>query len=206
MPTTAYTHPFYCYLVVCLCQVIFVIESVLTKEFDRLKDNYRRCIRKREKMTRSGCAGTKLPTCEYFVELSFLRDIVTGRKTESNVSTEITTYGVAASSIPSSTHTITVTDTNSIQSNSSASDAKSTRNARKRRSDQIDELLAISLSNDLKSEKKEEAPKKEEDQDALFCSSLIKTFQKLKGKKNKQAKVKVLQVLLEFEDDEDDNI
>ena len=37
------------------------LESVLTKEFDRLKDNYHRCIRKREKMTRSGCAGTKLP-------------------------------------------------------------------------------------------------------------------------------------------------
>ncbi len=48
------------------------LESVLTKEFDRLKDNYHRCIRKREKMTRSGCAGTKLPTCEYFVELSIL--------------------------------------------------------------------------------------------------------------------------------------
>jgi hypothetical protein len=42
-------------------------------------------------MTRSGCAGTKLPTCKYFVELSFLRDIVTGRKTESNIPTEITT-------------------------------------------------------------------------------------------------------------------
>lgn len=65
-------------------------------------------------------------------------------------------------------------------------------------------LLAISLSNDLKCEKKEEAPKT--DQDAVFCSSFVKTFQKLKGKKNKQAKVKVLQVLLEFEDDEDDDI
>ena len=50
------------------------------KEFDRLRDNYRRCIRKRETLTRTGSANKKLPTCDYFAELSFLRDIVTGRK------------------------------------------------------------------------------------------------------------------------------
>ena len=184
---------------------MFPLESVLTKEFDRLKDNYRRCIRKREKMTRSGCAGTKLPTCEYFVELSFLRDIVTGRKTDSNIPTEITTSTSSVSSTPAPTPT--VMDTNSVQSSSTSCDAKSIRNARKCRSDQIDELLAISLSNDLKNNKKEVTKYTEpgQDEDVLFCSSLVKTFQKLKGKINKRAKMKVMQVLLEFEDDDDDN-
>ena len=73
----------------------------------------------------------------------------------------------------------------------------SLQSARKRRSDQIDELLAISLSNDLKNP---ESTSKIEDEDTLFCSSLIKTFQKLRGKRNKLAKMKVLEVLLDFED------
>ena len=183
--------------------LIFILESVLTKEFDRLKDNYRRCIRKREKMTRSGCAGTKLPTCEYFVELSFLRDIVTGRNTESNVS-----KATAAVESQPSTSANPVTNTDNAQPTPVNYDAKVMRNSRKRRSDQIDELLAISLSNDMKKEKEKNEEHKtmqSQDEDILFCSSLIQTFQKLKGKYNKLAKMKVMEVLLEFEKDDDDN-
>ncbi|CAB4035886.1 ---NA---, partial [Paramuricea clavata] len=148
---------------------------------------------------------TKLPTCEYFVELSFLRDIVTDRKTESNIPTEIT---IPTSSVYSTTPpTHTVTDTNSTQSNPSSCDAISIRNARKRRSDQLDELLALSLSNDKRNDKKEATNNMEQtqDEDVLFCSSLVKTFQKLKGKMNKKAKMMVMQVLLEFEDDDDND-
>ena len=62
----------------------------MNKEFKRLKDNYRRYIRKREQLTRSGSGSTKiLPTCDYFVDLYFLRDVISGRKTESNVDYEI---------------------------------------------------------------------------------------------------------------------
>ena len=98
-----------------------------------------------------------------------------------------------------------MTDTSSAQSNSSSCDAKSIRNARKHRSDQIDELLAISLSNDLNNDKKQTSNTTEhtEDEDVLFCSSLVKTFQKLKGKMNKKAKMKVMQAILEFESDDE---
>ena len=47
--------------------------------------------------------------------------------------------------------------------------------------------------------------KKGQDEDVLLCSSLAKTFQKLKGKTNKRAKMKVMQVLLEFDDDANDD-
>ena len=179
--------------------LIFILESVLTKEFDRLKDNYRRCIRKREKMTRSGCAGTKLPTCEYFMELSFLRDIVTGRNTESNVP-----KATAAVESQPSTSTNPVTNTDNVQPPPLNIDAKAMRNSRKRRSDQIDELLAISLPNE-KEKNEEHKTIQSQDEDILFCSSLVQTFQKLKGKYNKLAKMKVMEVLLEFEKDDDDN-
>ena len=175
------------------------------KEFDRLRDNYRRCIRKRETLTRSGSANKKLPTCEYFVELSFLRDVVTGRKTEPNIQAmQTATAEINDDSSTSSTASSYVNE-DTIQPQSTIKDTKAIRNARKRRSDQIDELLAVSLARDLKSvnTSKEITSCKSEDQDALFCSSLITSFQKLKGKKNKLAKMKVMELLLEFEDDDD---
>ena len=39
----------------------------------------------------------------------------------------------------------------------------------------------------------------------FFCSSLVSSFQKLRGRKNKLAKVKVMEVLLGFENDDDDD-
>ena len=101
-----------------------------------------------------------------------------------------------------------VTNTDNAQPTPVNYDAKAMRNSRKRRSDQIDELLAISLSNDMKKEKEKNEEHKtiqSQDEDILFCSSLVQTFQKLKGKYNKLAKMKVMEVLLEFEKDDDDN-
>ncbi|XP_028412543.1 uncharacterized protein LOC114535434 [Dendronephthya gigantea] len=57
----------------------------IKREWEKLKDNYRKCLQRREKMTRSGAGNKKLPTCNFFTELSFLKDIVSNRKTMSNV-------------------------------------------------------------------------------------------------------------------------
>jgi hypothetical protein len=153
-------------------------------------------------MTRSGSANKKLPSCDYFAELSFLRDVVTGRKTESNV--HRTPYDPSTSSVAPLYSDIE--DKCTQPSSSVIRDTRAIRNARKRRSDQIDELLAISLAQDFKNEKttNEMLKNKSEDQDVLLCSSLVKTFQKLKGKKNKIAKMKVLEILVEFENDDDE--
>ena len=61
---------------------IFYLEATLQKLFNKLRDNYRRCIRKREQATRSGAGQKKLPTCDFFAELSFLHDVVSGKPTE----------------------------------------------------------------------------------------------------------------------------
>jgi hypothetical protein len=163
-------------------------------------------------MTRSGSANKKLPSCDYFAELSFLRDVVTGRKTESNIqviqpvdtATTATPYDPSTSSAAPLYSDIE--DKSTQPSSSVIRDTRAIRNARKRRSDQIDELLAISLAQDFKNEKttNEMLKNKSEDQDVLFCSSLVKTFQKLKGKKNRIAKMKVLEILVEFENDDDE--
>lgn len=57
----------------------------LKREWDKLKDNYRKCLQRREKITKSVAENKKFPTCSYFTKLSFLKDIVSNRKTISNV-------------------------------------------------------------------------------------------------------------------------
>ena len=108
---------------------------------------------------------------------------------------------------PTSSVTPAHTQEDNIQPQSTIKDTKAIPNARKRRSDQIDELLAVSLAQDLKSSKgTQETPgHKSEDQDVLFCPSLVSSFQKLRGRKNKLAKMKVMEVLLGFENDDDDD-
>lgn len=64
-----------------------LIEGELKKLFDKMRDNYRRCLRKREKITRSGAGVKKLPTCDFFHELSFLSDVMSTQQTDSNLST-----------------------------------------------------------------------------------------------------------------------
>ena len=61
------------------------IGEIIKAEWEKLRENYRKCLAKREKATRSGAAAKKLPTCNLFVELSFLRDKLLNRRTESNL-------------------------------------------------------------------------------------------------------------------------
>lgn len=61
------------------------IGEIIKAEWEKLRENYRKCLAKREKATRSGAAAKKLPTCNFFVELSFLRDTLLNRRTESNL-------------------------------------------------------------------------------------------------------------------------
>ena len=61
------------------------IDEIIKAEWEKLRENYRKCLAKREKATRSGAAARKLPTCNFFVELSFLRDTLLNQRTESNL-------------------------------------------------------------------------------------------------------------------------
>ena len=62
------------------------IGEIIKAEWEKLRENYRKCLTKREKATRSGAAAKKLPTCNFFAELSFLRDTLLNQRTESNLS------------------------------------------------------------------------------------------------------------------------
>ena len=48
-----------------------------------------KCLKKRELLTRSGAALTRLPTCKLYTQLLFIRDTVVHRKTQSNVTIDL---------------------------------------------------------------------------------------------------------------------
>ena len=132
---------------------------------------------------------------------------MTGRKTETNIPIEIAENPDVLSTDEDRPFTsfspITVDNSHAKLE---ISDSKPLQKTRKRtRSDQIDDLLALRLANDIAYAKNGDSKKttNPEDQDILFCSSLVTTFRNLTGKKNKLAKIKVLQVLAEFEDDDE---
>ena len=190
------------------------LENTLQKLFEKLRDNYRRCLRKREKLTRSGAENKKLPSCEYFAQLSFLKDIMTGRTTCSNIPPFMSppSSPCLVSEATPSEETSDLIESN-FSNNENHSDETlnmlspvhtentqkrlTQKSGKKRKSKDIDELLALSLEEDMN--KKKET--KEDDADSLFCRSLIPEFKALSKQDKKRAKVKVLQVLMEFDED-----
>ena len=64
---------------------LFIAVTFLQKTFKNLKDNLKRCIGKRRKLTRSGAAVSSLPKCKYFDVMRFLYDRVSNKPSESNL-------------------------------------------------------------------------------------------------------------------------
>ena len=62
----------------------FTVEFLKTK-LKYLKDNLKKCLDRRSKVMRSGATASKLATCKYFDQLSFLHNKVSNKPTESNL-------------------------------------------------------------------------------------------------------------------------
>ena len=138
-----------------------------------MRDNYRRCLQKRERNTRSGAGVKKLPTSDFFHELSFLSDVMSTRQTDSNLSTPSPPPAVfdvlqTSTSSPSSCMedlTSTTATTQPVQM-----PPTEVRKNTKRKSSDIDILLAESLAQDRN---------ESTDSDVLFCKSLVSQLKTL---------------------------
>jgi len=73
---------------------------------------------------------------------------------------------------------------------------------RKSESESVQSVLENAILADVARAKGEE--KEQNDPDELFCKSLVSSFKTLSKKKNKRAKIKVMQILLEMESDDSD--
>ena len=68
-----------------LISLYSVLVEYLNQQWKNVKENYKRCLDKRNRMTRSGAANHTLPTCRYYEQLHFLNDKVSSQETTSNI-------------------------------------------------------------------------------------------------------------------------
>lgn len=188
--------------------------EVIKLEWEKLKENYRKCINKREKATRSGAGTKKLPTCNFFVELSFLRDTLVNRKTDSNLPSpsssdlslsvdDNTEYECDLTSAEEPATTSTPSQSYASPFKKQKYEYQKTKKANEIQLE-IDALLVKTLSKDLDNSSSEQAPKqrlRDNEPDVLFCLSLVDTLKKLDARKNAMAKMKIQQLLFEMEFD-----
>lgn len=180
---------------------------MLKKEWGKLKDNYRKTLSKRDKATRSGAGNKKLPTCNFFAELSFLHDSVSNRLCTTNIPSAL------LSPTPSPSLSVVVDDEISDDSSfasppykymsSSGSESRSAHTESKKRrpsnNDETDMLLIQTLDKHLSSVPPNQLSIAEEDDDRLFSLSLVKTLKGLDAKKKGLAKIKIQQVLFDIQ-------
>ena len=55
------------------------------KQLKNVRDMLKRCLDKRSCMSRSGAAAMKLPKCQFFDQMAFLRETTSNKHTESNL-------------------------------------------------------------------------------------------------------------------------
>ena len=191
-----------------LCSVLFLVEYLKT-QWKYLKDNFKRCITNRNKLTRSGAAGGKLPQCKYFEQMQFVLDKVSNKSSVSNIDMSVDDDELPLSPSPETSSPKADTAA-SINGKRECEEAVFVMPSAKRKNRdnlamQVDSMLVKTLANlhaphNLAPAK---TPSEEPDADYLFCNSLTPVLQNLPSKKNRLAKIKIQQLLfgMEFEDD-----
>lgn len=190
-------------------------------------------MNRRKRATKSGAGGNSTSTCRYFKELSFLMDVVGVRVTQSNIQTDLFTppasplpennaplvspvINAPPTHQPSSNpHRLSPSMTRNTSSSKSSSITESPMNTmrstlqnrrphltnkRKNDNDSLQLVLEKAITADL--EKSKEVVK-DDDPDELFCKSFVSSLKGLSKKKNKRAKIKMMQILLDMESDSD---
>ena len=138
-------------------------------------------------MQKSGSGSTKLPVCNFFKELSFLRDSAGNRKTSNatNVSLNDT----------DTTEVSPVTPVNPTKRN----------NKRKNSSDLelgIDAMIVKALSSNVEESREESKMQRNStDEDELFCLSLVGMLKSLPTRKKRYARMKIENIFYELSEE-----
>ena len=69
-------------------RLIYLVDFIKAK-WKNLYDGFKKCLDRQREATRSGAGYVKPPTCRFYNELTFLRNVITNRKTLSNVTIEL---------------------------------------------------------------------------------------------------------------------
>ena len=208
--------------------IFHFLVDYLKKRWKNLRDGMMRCLKKMSDLNRSGAGASKAPSCKCFERLLFLRDTVSNKDTDSNISlpnfqtSEIQedfsrqlSPALSSPLSPQLSSPLPLPPNQTPDSQLTALDTTSTPSNRKRKQDRqpersvkktdqcnIDFLLAEALS---KSGGSKEKSDEEDDSDWHFCKSLVSILKKLPPKKNRLARLEIQQVLFRYEFDYEDN-
>ena len=174
-----------------------------------MKDNYQKCLKRRELATRSGAEAKRLPTCK---ELAFLNDVVQGRETHSNITSASNKQERHSEELKKHTESSPAEQISfgSTKSSTEVPDATNENIGRKRKKSKepcgsgenknLDALLQTALVKNLISDNSSEHGEGK-DSTQLFCESLAQPLRMLTHKKNKLATIKIMEVIYQLEED-----
>ena len=196
---------------------VYTLAKDAQSQWNKLKENYRKCLKRRESATRSGAGAKTLPTCQYFLELSFITDTVTNRSTISNMSifTPPLSPLLLSPSLPSpsapdaSVGNDGSTDDNHYSINMHTTPTSSTNNniskKRKNTSKDLDSLLMTSIARDLQTTTPSvpALSVEEKDPDTLFCLSLVQEFKELPPRKKRLSRLKIMELFCAMHEDDE---
>lgn len=183
-----------------------------------MKDSLKKCLDKRNTMTRSGAPAASLPTCKYFEVMRFLYEKSSNKQTESNISEDFATESLSPSS---DNHASIVSEKQSsaISTSPSSSVTLSPKNQRsttpivnqkkkdplKRRHSSIsdntndDVFLQHMKEMDEKIVHAMEKESEKSDEATVFCDSIKPVLQGFNKKQLRLAKIKINQLLFDME-------
>ena len=81
-------HQFLVHCLVWKC-ISFVLADILKKQLKNLKDTLKKCLDKRNELTKSGAAASKLPKRKFLEEIAFFREKTGNKPTQSNVNYDL---------------------------------------------------------------------------------------------------------------------
>ena len=182
-------------------------------QWTKLKENFRKCLKRREKATRSGAGRTQLPSCQYYKELQFITDTIANRPTCSNVSPTANpnmfappspsnysqTYPDFAVDSSLNERSVPSPATIVVPPPATVTEGPSNKKRKKDMKDDVNSLLMASIKRDLIAT--ESAESNDKDPDTLFCLSLVQDFKELPAPKKRLARVKIMQILCEMHND-----
>ena len=193
---------------------------MLKRRWKNLRDGMMRCLKKINEVQKSGASASKMPTCKLFDQLLFLRDFVSNRETNSNITlpcetsiNDLVQEGNPNHNIQQSIEASTPKEKISkpdeistkrkldLQGDTSKNKPYGRINKKANRQDKIDLLLvnALSKCEDQTTENSESTKSSNQ----LFCDSIVEILDKLAPKKNRMARVEIQQVLMKYEFDND---
>ena len=210
---------------ICILFNFFILGAAAEKEFARLKDNYRKCLRRREQITRSGSGAKRPPTCNFFKELGFLQDILSGRETHSNINvrhnlpgddsqspiqppcTPIPSFDCIIESTPITSSSSRNGDSSNFEENFEIRKKKKKKELPSEKADKknnLDDILHTALLKNLNDDTEKNPDETEKkDSNQLFCESIVESLRLLRPKVNKLARIKIMQILYDLEGGED---